>query len=354
MTKEELQYYSRQLVLPEIGIAGQQKLKESAVLVIGAGGLGCPVLQNLAAAGVGHLGIVDFDKVSVSNLHRQTIYSYADAGKWKCDAAKSFVKALNPFIAVDSFRFIADESNICEAVEMFDVVVDCTDNPLSKYLINDACVFKGKPLVYGSVFKFEGNVSVFNLGEQAPTLRCLFPEVADEMPDCEMTGVLGITTALTGLYMANEVLKIALGNTNILSGRLLVLNAFANEHRLLGFAPTSEGRNKSMQRFGTSKVKKSLSPEELQVLLREKREGMLLVDVRSEEEHEADNIGGLLLPLHELEDHLYQLDQARSIVIYCQHGVRSQNAAEFLSGLGYKNVLHLEGGLHNWRLHLGK
>ncbi len=349
MKPEELQYYSRQTILSDFGIESQEKLKSSYILMIGAGGLGCPVLQSLAAIGVGNIGIVDFDKISASNLHRQTIYKYEDIGQWKCDKAKQFIQALNPFIEVETFRVIANEETLPALEENYDIVVDCTDNPLSKYLINDICVITGKTLVYGSVFKMEGNVSVFNLNNDSPTLRCLFPENPDEMPDCNRTGILGIITASTGLYMAAEVVKIILSKKDILSGKLLIIKPFEASTQILNFEATDDGRQKSKNRFQTSISDLIISPTALKKLM-DSNEDFDLIDVRSDEEREICHIGGKLVPLDELEDRLYEIDSNKKTIIYCHHGIRSQNAVDFLRSVGYTNVINLEGGIHLWSI----
>jgi len=306
-------------------------------------------LQSLAGMGVGNVGIVDFDKISVSNLHRQTIYKYQDIGKWKCDKAAQFLRELNPFIVIETFRAIADQETLPALVENYDIIVDCTDNPISKYLINDVCVKFIKVLVYGSVFKMEGNVAVFNLNDGAPTLRCLFPENEVEMPDCNRTGILGIVTATIALNMATEVIKIILGNANILSGKLLIVTPLECFAQIFNFKATEIGRQMSLRRFHSSKSTLLISPMALNQLI-EIGESFDLIDVRTEEEHNLVNIGGKLIPLDELEERTTEIDNQRKTVIYCHHGIRSQNAVDFLRKVGFKNVINLEGGIHAWSM----
>jgi len=349
MHTEELQYYSRQVLLDGFGILSQQKLKAAHVLIIGAGGLGCPVVQSLAGMGVGNIGIVDFDKVSLSNLHRQTIYKYDDIGLWKCDVAKEFANALNPFISIETFRTIASHETLPALVENYNIVVDCTDNPNSKYLINDACIQFGKPLVYGSIFKMEGNVSVFNLHANAPTLRCLFPEIEPDMPDCNRTGVLGLVTAQTGICMATEVVKIILNEGNILSSQLLIIKAFAPETHIFNFEATKRGREQSLKNFESFVASFMISPTALQQLFLTQSD-FDLIDVRDEEEHAIANIGGKLIPIDELEDRFREISPARNTIVYCHHGIRSQNAVDFLRTAGYDKVKNLEGGIHAWSI----
>ncbi|MFN0050046.1 MAG: ThiF family adenylyltransferase [Cytophagales bacterium] len=351
MTPQESQYYSRQILLDNFGIQNQEKLNSASILVIGAGGLGCPVLQSLAGMGIGNIGIVDYDKVSLSNLHRQTIYKHENIGEWKCEMALQYLKSLNPFITIDTFRAIADQETLPALVENFDIVVDCTDNPISKYLINDVCVKFNKPLVYGSVFKMEGNVSVFNLNEDSPTLRCLFPENNIEMPDCNRTGILGIITATTGLYMATEVVKIIVENDNVLSGKLLIIKPLENSTEVFSFKTSQNGRAESLKNFQNSNSSLVISPKALQHLM-ESEAAFDLIDVRTEEEHDLVNIGGKLIPIDELEDRVNEIDHIKKTVVYCHHGIRSQNAADFLRKSGFSNILNMEGGIHAWSMEI--
>lgn len=222
---QELRRYYRQIMLPEIGTDGQEAIKKARILVIGAGGLGCPVLQYLAAAGIGKLGIVDFDKVSEENLQRQVLYGLHDLGKLKAIIAKTRLQQLNPLVEYEVVNIRFDKSNAEEIMNQYDIVVDATDNFPSRYLISDACVVYNKPMIYGGIFKFEGQLSVFNYNG-GPTYRCLYPSLPEkhEAPDPSAVGVIGVLTGIIGSFQANEVLKIIIGNGTVLSGKLLTVN----------------------------------------------------------------------------------------------------------------------------------
>ena len=254
---------------------------------------------------------------------------------------------MNPFIHIETQRLIICENNVLDIIKGYDIIVDCTDNPLSKYLINDACVVKNKPLVYGSVFKFEGNVSVFNHHENAPTLRCLFPEINDEAPDCNRTGTIGIVTAITGLYMANEVLKIILESKYLLEGKLLIFNGLTSDISIINFNANPYARQISIENLKAAQSPTTLSPTQLKSLIDSKIEFQLL-DVRTEKEHQFCNIGGILVPLDEFEEKINILNPNIKTIVYCHHGIRSRHAMDFLKDAAFKDVLHLEGGIHAW------
>jgi molybdopterin/thiamine biosynthesis adenylyltransferase len=234
LTKEEITRYSKQLLLPGIGMKGQEKLKDAKVLVIGAGGLGCPVLQYLAAAGVGSIGIVDFDSIDITNLHRQVLYADDDIGKEKAIIATSKIAALNPFIKLETFNVELEYSNARKIISGYDIIVDCTDNFETRYIINDVCVLSDKPFVYGGIHKFEGQLSVFNYssidGKPGPTYRCLFPENKDDevADNCSVSGVIGVLPGMIGTMQANEVIKMITGIGNVCSGKLLIFNSLNN------------------------------------------------------------------------------------------------------------------------------
>lgn len=249
LSKEEKSYYSRQIIIPEFGMASQLKLKNAKILVIGAGGLGAPIIQSLAAAGVGQIDIVDYDKLHISNLHRQSIYTYTEIGQDKANLASAFAKRLNPFIQSKPISVKVEKDNILELIAPYELVVDCTDNFEVKYLINDACVFLNKCLVFGSVFRNEGNISVFNLDANAPTLRSLFPIKPINFNNCETAGILGITSSTTALFMANEVVRIITNQSGILSGKLLIYNNIDSSIKTISYKASKKGREASMDTF---------------------------------------------------------------------------------------------------------
>lgn len=229
LTDKEIAYYSRQLLVDEIGIAGQLKLKQAKVLVVGAGGLGCPLLQYITAAGVGSIGIVDGDFVDISNLHRQILYDFNSIGKNKAIESKNKLKTLNPFIDIEAFPLSLESENAIEIIQNYDIIVDCSDNYATRFLVNDAGVLLQKIVVYGSIYRFEGQVSVFNL-QNGPTYRCLFPELPTEesTTNCSLSGVIGVLPGIIGVLQANEVIKLITGIGDVLSGKLLVYNALNN------------------------------------------------------------------------------------------------------------------------------
>ncbi len=338
------------MILPEIGIAGQQLLKQAKVLVIGAGGLGCPVLQYLAAAGIGTIGIADGDVVEASNLQRQVLYTNEDIGKPKAVAAAVKMRSLNPFIAVQAHQVLVGKENILSLFEGYDIIVDGSDNFATRYLVNDACVITGKPLVFGSIFKFEGQVSVFNLGE-GPTYRCMFPEPPgkDESPDCATIGVIATLPGMVGTFMANEVLKLAMGMGTTLSGRLLVIDALQMHVQEFFFEtiPT----NKQLSSLAVQNIEcdrplntDTISYEALLSLLEGKE--VQLIDVREPHEHEVLNIGGSNIPLAQLAVESTGLDTAQQYVLYCASGQRSARAVTILKEKGFTDVKTLAKGIN--------
>jgi adenylyltransferase/sulfurtransferase len=344
-------YYSKQIALPQIGVQGQDLLKEARVLVIGAGGLGVPLLQILASAGVGYIGIADFDKVSLSNLHRQYIYKHQDLGKFKAHLAKQYIQDLNPFIEIESHCTVVEQDNVLALIEPYHIVVDCTDNFTARYLINDACVCSNKILVYGSVFQFEGNVTVFNLFKDSPTLRCLFPQNQDSIPTCESAGVLATTTTITAAYMATEVIKIILGLPAILDSKLLIINSLDATNSIFTYKPIAKNRELSKLTFKNNSKSFTISGEKLKEILISNLP-IQLVDVRTEQEHQFCNLGGILLPLDDLEDQYQILDKSKTTILYCHHGIRSEYALKFLLSRGFENIKYLEGGIHEYAIYI--
>ena len=353
LTQAEKNRYSRQTILPEIGIDGQLKLKAARVLIIGAGGLGCPVLQYLAAAGVGTIGIADYDKVEASNLQRQVLYTNADIGKYKAAVAKEKATTLNPFVIVETHITHVTKENVLPLIAPYDIVVDGSDNFATRYLLNDACIIMHKALVFGSIFKFEGQVSVFNY-QDGPTYRCLFPEqpAPDEMPNCAVIGVVATLPGIVGTLQANEVIKMIIGIGEVLSGRLLVINALTMQTQCFGFNAIEE--NTKIDHLGTyiydcEPAASSINLEELKQLLQTGK--IQLVDVREPEEHIVFNIGGINIPLSQVatDNRLLKSDHT-TIVFYCASGVRSKKAVELFSDSNVKKILSLQGGIKHLQM----
>jgi sulfur-carrier protein adenylyltransferase/sulfurtransferase len=366
LTNDEILRYSRHLIMPEVGMAGQQKLKAARVLCIGAGGLGSPLTLYLAAAGVGTLGIVDFDVVDFTNLQRQIIHSTADVGRKKLDSAAEKLKAINPFINLKTFETRLSSENALELFRDFDIVADGTDNFPTRYLVNDACVLTGKPNVYGSIFRFEGQASVFAT-EEGPCYRCLYPEPPPPglVPSCAEGGVLGILPGLVGVMQATEVIKLILGQGEPLIGRLLLIDALGMKFRELKLRKNPDcpacGTHPTVTRLidynefcgirGEEKPVETGIPE-MQVEELKRRldagEDLYVLDVREPHEYQICNIGGHLIPLGDLPKRVNELDSSREIVAHCRSGVRSAKAVGFLQQAGFKKVHNLAGGILAW------
>src|SRR6201987_2979171 len=366
LNKDEILRYSRHLIMPEVGMEGQQKLKAARVLCIGAGGLGSPLALYLAAAGVGTLGLVDFDVVDFTNLQRQIIHSTADVGRKKLDSAAEKLKAINPFINLKTFETRLSSENALELFRDFDIVADGTDNFPTRYLVNDACVLSGKPNVYGSIFRFEGQASVFAT-EQGPCYRCLYPEPPPPglVPSCAEGGVLGILPGLVGVIQATETIKLILGKGEPLIGRLLLVDALAMKFRELklrknpdcpacGTQPTITkliDYNEFCGIRGEEKPVEAGVPE-IQVEELKRRldagEDLFVLDVREPHEYQICNIGGHLIPLNDLPKRVNELESSREIVVHCKMGGRSAKAVEFLRQAGFAKVHNLAGGINAW------
>lgn len=362
-SRAELERYSRQLVLPELGQEGQRRLKESSVLVVGVGGLGIPASVYLAAAGVGRVGVVDGDVVERSNLHRQTIYSEADVGRPKARVAGERLRDVNPHITVEAHELRLSSSNAMEILKGYDVVVDCTDNFPARYLINDACVLLGRPDVYASIFRFDGQASVFD-SRRGPCYRCLFPEPPppDSVQDCAQAGVLGVLPGIMGSIQAVEAMKLLLGEGNALVGRLLLFNASDASFNELRFKKNEGcpvcGRNPSIRKLidyeqfcGLRKEPlgvEEITPRELKRLM-DGPGRVVVLDVREPYEHELCSIeGSSLIPLGELGQRAGELDKDADVVVYCHVGVRSARAVMLLSSMGFARVRNLKGGISAW------
>jgi adenylyltransferase/sulfurtransferase len=344
---KEAKRYARHLILSEVGEEGQQKLKQSRVLVIGAGGLGCPVLQYLCAAGVGTIGIADFDKVDESNLQRQVLYSSGDVGKLKAEVAKEKLEAQNPFVRVAAYAIRLNSENALQLIAQYDLVVDGTDNFATRYLVNDACVMLDKPLIFGSIFKFSGQVSLFNY-KGGPTYRCLYPDppAAGEIPSCAETGVIGVLPGICGMLQANEVIKLLTGIGEVLSGRLLTFDALTMQFELFEIAlqPSNKKIAKLIDYDLFCNNVNEISSEELRRKIKEKSD-FQLVDVREESEYRKKNIGGLLIPLKQLGEHLDKISREKEVIVHCQSGARSKQAVNFLRERGFVKVYSLRNGI---------
>ena len=352
--------YSRHLLLPEIGAAGQHKLKAARVLVVGCGGLGCPVLQYLAAAGVGTLGLLDFDVVDASNLQRQVLYATADVGRPKALVAAEKLRAQNPLIALETHQELLSAANALALFAHYDLVVDCSDNFATRYLVNDACVLLGKPLVFGAIFKFEGQVSVFNY-QGGPTYRCLYaePPAPGEAPSCAEIGVLGVLPGLIGTMQANEALKIILEIGEVLSGRLLLVDALSMRFQTIRFRPVAANQQLTALApdyaafCGEAPLEAApartpeISADELKAWQQSGRP-LLLLDVREPHEAARRSIGGQLLPLGQLAQRLREVASGVPVVVHCASGVRSQKATRLLLENGFAEVYSLRNGLTDY------
>jgi molybdopterin/thiamine biosynthesis adenylyltransferase/rhodanese-related sulfurtransferase len=370
LNNDEILRYSRHLIMPEVGMEGQQKLKAARVLCIGAGGLGSPLALYLTAAGVGTLGIVDFDVVDYTNLQRQIIHSTADVGRKKLDSAAEKLKAINPFVNVRTFDTRLSSANALDLFREFDIVADGTDNFPTRYLVNDACVLTGKPNVYGSIFRFEGQASVFAT-EAGPCYRCLYPEPPPPglVPSCAEGGVLGILPGLVGVIQATEVIKLILRKGDSLIGRLLLVDALGMKFRELKLRKNPDcpacgshrtitklidydefcgirGREESKEKPVAGGISE-IQVEELKRRL-DAKEDLFVLDVREPHEYQICNIGGHLIPLGDLAKRVNELDSSREIVAHCRSGVRSAKAVDFLQQAGFKKVHNLAGGILAW------
>jgi adenylyltransferase/sulfurtransferase len=368
LTQDELLRYSRHLILPEVGLEGQRRLKAGSVLIVGTGGLGSPLALYLAAAGVGRLGLVDFDRVDASNLQRQVLYGTASVGRPKLEAARDRLMDLNPGVRVDLHETRLDSSNAFEILRPYDVVVDGTDNFPTRYLVNDACALLGKPNVYGSIFRFEGQASVFD-ARTGPCYRCLYPDPPPPglVPSCAEGGVLGVLPGVIGVIQGIETLKLLLGIGETLVGRLVLFDALALSFRelklrkdpdcpLCGKAPTITSlidyeafcglvpEEKAMQEAATWDI----GSRDLKAQL-DRTDPPLLIDVREPHEWEIARIpGATLIPLNSLPARLAELDSSREIVLHCHHGQRSMRALEYLRSSGFRKLKNLRGGIDAW------
>ena len=365
LNKEEYERYSRHIILPEVGLEGQKRLKAASVVCIGTGGLGSPLLLYLAAAGIGRIGIVDFDIVDRSNLQRQVIHGTATVGKPKLESAKQRILDINPFCQVDLYNTRISSENALEILKPYDVVVDGTDNFPTRYLVNDACVLLGKPNVYGSIFRFEGQASVFNY-QEGPNYRDVFPEPPPPgmVPSCAEGGVLGVLCGVVGSIQATETIKIILGMNTTLSGRLLLYNAQTMSFRELKLRPNPDRPEikelidyEQFCGIGQDQEEETDIPEmtvqELKQLLEQKSDDYVLIDVRNPNEYEIAKIpGATLIPLSDIEDgngveKVKQLTNGHRLIAHCKMGVRSAKALRILKEAGVEGI-NVKGGIRAW------
>jgi sulfur-carrier protein adenylyltransferase/sulfurtransferase len=371
LTQEEILRYSRHLIMPEVGMDGQIKLKEASVLLVGTGGLGAPLAMYLAAAGIGRIGLVDFDIVDHTNLHRQVIHGTKDVGRLKLDSAIDSMLDINPNVKTDRHEVALTSENALEIIENYDIVVDGTDNFPTRYLVNDACVLLGKPNVYGSIFRFEGQATVFAY-EGGPCYRCLYAEPPPPglVPSCAEGGVLGILPGIIGLVQATEAVKLILGIGEPLKGRLLLYDALGMRFRELklrrnpecpvcGDHPTIHElidyqefcgipQKAEEQPVTANTVGGDIDVKEVKAKL-DRGDDFVLVDVREPHEWQIGRIeGAKLIPLGEVPKRMGELHPDDEIVVHCKMGGRSAQAVEFLKQNGYKNARNMRGGILAW------
>jgi adenylyltransferase/sulfurtransferase len=376
LTREELTRYARHVILPDVGIDGQRRLKAARVLCVGAGGLGSPAAMYLAAAGVGTLGIVDFDVVDVSNLQRQILHDTADTGRPKVESARARLKAINPNVSVETHQTRLASANALEILERYDVVLDGADNFPTRYLVNDACVLLGKPNAFGAIFRFEGQASVFG-AKNGPCYRCIYPEPPPPglVPSCAEAGVFGVLPGIVGTIQATEAIKLILGVGESLVGRLLVYDAMRMTFRELkvpkdpdcpvcgkhptvrelidyeafcGMKPMEDPQPESAATAGASAPDPIITAEELKARW-DRGDRPFLLDVREVVEHQLVKLeGDVLIPLGELVARQQELDPDREIIVYCHHGNRSGRATAYLRHNGFPYARNLRGGIEEW------
>jgi len=366
LSKEEIRRYGRHLIIPEVGMEGQKKLKASSVLLVGTGGLGSPLCLYLAAAGVGQIGLVDFDQVDYSNLQRQVIFSVRDIGRPKLEAAKDRILEINPNTQVDSYETKLSSENALDIIRGYDLVVDGTDNFPTRYLVNDACVLLGKANVYGSIFRFEGQVSVFD-AKRGPCYRCLYPEPPPPglVPSCAEGGVLGILPGVVGTLQATETTKLILGKGVPLVGRLLLFDALNMKFRELKLMKDPDcpicGRNPTIKSLidydafcGLGRGEAESLSEQNEITVTELKRlidkgGVNLIDVREPHEYEICRIqGSKLIPVSEVPNRVNEFNLTDEYIFHCHTGVRSAWAVSLLRQLGFKKVKNLKGGIDAW------
>ncbi len=370
LSQEELIRYGRHLTLPEVGIEGQKKLKAASVLLVGAGGLGSPLAMYLAAAGVGRLGIVDFDEVDRSNLQRQLLHGTDDIGRPKLESARERIQRINPNVSVDLHPIRLSSENALELVDDYDIVADGTDNFPTRYLVNDACVLTGTPNVYASIFRFEGQVSVFAL-DDGPCYRCLYEEPPPPglVPSCAEGGVLGVLPGIVGTIQATEVIKLICGIGEPLKGKLLLIDALSMSFRMLKVRRNPDcvicGDHPSQHELidyeafcgipgaGSEQAESERTPEVTVQELHDRMnqgEELHLLDVRNDFERAIASLGGTLIPVDQLPGRLQEIESLKTepLIVYCRTGVRSERAVQLLRESGFEGALNLKGGVRAW------
>src|SRR5438105_4947105 len=369
LNNDEIRRYSRHLILPEVGLSGQKKICSSSVLCIGAGGLGSPIAMCLAAAGIGKLGILDFDSVDFSNLQRQIIHGTEDVGRPKTESAKETINGINPDTEVVIHNTRITSENALEIIGRYDIVVDGTDNFPTRYLTNDACVLLKKPNVYGSIFRFEGQASVFAPHLGGPCYRCLYPEPPPPgmVPSCAEGGVLGVLPGIIGTIQATEILKLALGKGSSLIGRLMLFNALDMKFRELKLRRDPQcpvcGENPTVTELIDYEMFCGITPEaaapranpdevtvqDMKRALDDPKLGIKVIDVREPDEYEISHINGIpQIPLSQLGQRFTELDPNQQYYIHCKSGVRSMKALQFLREQGFKYLKNVKGGISAW------
>ncbi len=354
LSTEEIKRYNRHIILSEIGLDGQQKLKQSKVLVVGAGGLGCPVLQYLTAAGIGTIGICDFDFIDESNLQRQILFGTSDVGKSKAIVAAQKLANLNPFVQFEVHNVMLTNENALEMFQNYDIIVDGSDNFPTRFLTNDACLILNKPYVFGAIYKFEGQVTVFNY-QNGPTYRCLIPEQPDssESLSCSNIGVIGVLPGIIGAYQANEVIKMITGVGEVLSGKLLIIDAARMDHNLLSIKRSENfAYVKKLGEYGSFCTEgflnvKQISPLELHEKMQNKK--ALVIDIREKEIFDLYHIESKQLSIGSILENPDLIPVGQQVVLVCENGTNSMAIIEELQKSGEKNNLYnLEGGIQAW------
>ncbi len=371
LTQDEILRYSRHLIMPEVGVEGQEKLKAAKVFLIGSGGLGSPVALYLAAAGVGTLGLIDFDVVDFSNLQRQIIHSTSSVNTPKVESAKKRLEEVNPNVVVKTYNEMLTRDNIMKLIKDYDIIVDGTDNFQTRYLVNDACVFTKKPFVYGSIFRFEGQATVFYPGK-GPCYRCLFaePPPPGMVPSCAEGGVLGILPGVIGVIQATETVKLIIGKGTPLIGRLMLYDALSMNFREVKFRKNPKcpvcsdkptitelidyeafcglRRGDEAKENGAAMGVQEISVRELKQKM-DRKEKFTLIDVREPSEYQINQIpGAKLIPLGNIAEHANELDTADDIIVHCHFGGRSAKAVDLLQKMGFRKVKNLAGGIDAW------
>lgn len=361
LSSGERQRYSRHLILPEVGVEGQRKLKGSSVLVIGAGGLGSPIILYLAAAGVGTIGIVDFDQIDVSNLQRQVLYSTSDVSKSKVETASRRARELNPEVTIVEHNAEVNRQNVMQLLQPYDVIADGSDNFATRYLVNDACILAKKPNVHGAIHRFEGQASVF-AKDGAPCYRCIFPEppTAGAVLNCAEAGVLGVLPGIIGTIQATECIKLLLSIGTTLAGRLLLIDALDMQFRTVnlkrdpkctacGDQPSIKSITDSPSAEASCGSINNMTAVDLARYMTNQKD-LVLLDVREQNEFEYSHLGQAMhIPLNRLSERIKELPENKEIVVYCRSGTRSRRAAEILQSAGIKNVRNLQGGIRAWQ-----